>query len=39
MNFVGSTIIYAIMQTMGMVNDHETKCFRYYLYKIIYSKK
>jgi len=29
MNFVGSTIIYAFMQAVGMVNDHETKCFRY----------
>ena len=29
MNFVGPTIIYAIMQTIGMVNDHEVKCFRY----------
>ena len=29
MNFVGSTIIYAVMQTIGMVNDHETSCFRY----------
>jgi len=29
MNFVGSTIIYAIMQTTGMVNDHEVGCFRY----------
>jgi DNA-3-methyladenine glycosylase I len=29
MNFVGSTIIYAIMQTIGMVNDHEIDCFRY----------
>lgn len=29
MNFVGSTIIYAILQTIGMVNDHEVKCFRY----------
>lgn len=29
MNFVGSTIIYAFMQAIGMVNDHETKCFRY----------
>ena len=29
MNFVGSTIIYAIMQTIGMVNDHEVGCFRY----------
>jgi DNA-3-methyladenine glycosylase I len=29
MNFVGSTIIYAIMQSMGLINDHETSCFRY----------
>ncbi len=29
MNFVGSTIIYAFMQAIGMVNDHETDCFRY----------
>ncbi|MCF7816207.1 MAG: DNA-3-methyladenine glycosylase I [Candidatus Pacebacteria bacterium] len=29
MNFVGSTIIYAIMQTIGIVNDHEVNCFRY----------
>lgn len=27
--FVGSTIIYAHMQACGLVNDHETKCFRY----------
>ena len=27
--FVGSTIIYAHMQATGMVNDHETSCFRY----------
>lgn len=29
MNFVGSTIIYAFMQAVGMVNDHQTNCFRY----------
>ncbi|MBU2634392.1 MAG: DNA-3-methyladenine glycosylase I [Nanoarchaeota archaeon] len=29
MNFVGSTIIYAFMQAIGMVNDHQVKCFRY----------
>jgi DNA-3-methyladenine glycosylase I len=29
MNFVGSIIIYAVMQGMGMVNDHEVSCFRY----------
>ena len=27
--FVGSTICYAFMQAVGMVNDHEKKCFRY----------
>ena len=29
MNFVGPTIIYAIMQSCGMVNDHIVSCFRY----------
>lgn len=28
-NFVGSTIIYAHMQAVGMVNDHVVSCFRY----------
>ena len=28
-SFVGSTICYAFMQAVGMVNDHETSCFRY----------
>src|SRR3989338_6478102 len=28
MNFVGSTIIYAFMQAVGMVNDHTMGCFR-----------
>jgi DNA-3-methyladenine glycosylase I len=27
--FVGSTICYAFMQAVGMVNDHEVACFRY----------
>jgi len=27
--FVGTTICYAFMQAVGMVNDHETGCFRY----------
>jgi DNA-3-methyladenine glycosylase I len=27
--FVGSTIMYAFMQAVGMVNDHETRCFYY----------
>ena len=28
-NFVGSTICYAFMQAVGMVNDHIAGCFRY----------
>ena len=28
-NFVGSTICYAFMQAVGMVNDHTMDCFRY----------
>ncbi len=27
--FVGKTICYALMQAVGMVNDHTTDCFRY----------
>jgi len=27
--FVGSTIMYAFMQAVGMVNDHMEKCFRW----------
>lgn len=27
MNFVGSTIVYAYMQAIGMVNDHTLDCF------------
>ncbi len=27
--FVGSTICYAMMQAVGMVNDHTVDCFRY----------
>lgn len=27
--FVGSTIIYAHLQAIGLVNDHVTSCFRY----------
>ncbi len=29
MNFVGPVIIYSFMQAVGMVNDHETGCFRH----------
>jgi DNA-3-methyladenine glycosylase I len=28
-NFVGSTICYAFMQAVGMVNDHVVDCFRF----------
>lgn len=28
--FVGPTICYAFMQSVGMVNDHEISCFRYH---------
>jgi DNA-3-methyladenine glycosylase I len=27
--FVGTTVVYAHMQATGIVNDHETSCFRY----------
>jgi DNA-3-methyladenine glycosylase I len=27
--FVGSTIVYAFMQAVGMINDHTVNCFRY----------
>ena len=30
-NFVGSTICYAFMQAVGLVNDHVVECFRYRL--------
>jgi DNA-3-methyladenine glycosylase I len=32
--FVGSTICYAFMQAVGMVNDHTTDCFRYKAIKL-----
>ncbi len=28
MNFIGPTIIYAYMQAIGMVDDHEVRCFK-----------
>ena len=34
--FVGSTIMYAYMQAIGMVNDHTIDCFRYEEVKSIY---
>jgi DNA-3-methyladenine glycosylase I len=32
--FVGPTICYAFMQAVGMVNDHEVRCFRYRAVKL-----
>jgi DNA-3-methyladenine glycosylase I len=32
-SFVGSTVIYAHMQALGMVNDHLIDCFRYRIIK------
>ena len=29
MNFVGPTICYAYMQSVGLINDHLTNCFRW----------
>lgn len=29
MNFVGTVIIYSFLQAVGVVNDHETDCWRY----------
>lgn len=36
-NFVGSTICYAFMQAIGMVNDHTTDCFRHREIKMLKS--
>ena len=30
LRFVGPTICYALMQSAGLVNDHQTSCFRYH---------
>jgi DNA-3-methyladenine glycosylase I len=38
-NFVGSTICYAFMQSIGMVNDHTTDCFRYQEINQLISQK
>jgi len=32
MSFIGSTIIYAYMQAIGLVNDHAEDCFRFSAY-------
>ena len=29
LHFVGPTIVYALMQACGLVNDHQTTCFRW----------
>jgi DNA-3-methyladenine glycosylase I len=37
--FVGSTICYAMMQAVGMVNDHTADCFRYREVQLTRRKK
>lgn len=37
-NFVGSTICYAFMQAVGMVNDHTLDCFRHKEIKVLPNK-
>jgi DNA-3-methyladenine glycosylase I len=37
--FVGSTICYAFMQAVGMVNDHITACYRYKEIKKTYNNE
>lgn len=37
MKFVGSTIIYAYMQAVGMVNDHVIDCWRYGIENFIHE--
>jgi DNA-3-methyladenine glycosylase I len=36
-SFVGPTIVYAYMQSVGMVNDHLTSCFRWREIKELYG--
>lgn len=36
--FIGPTIIYAFMQAIGVVNDHEISCFRYSEISDMYDK-
>ncbi|MHA2055865.1 MAG: DNA-3-methyladenine glycosylase I [Candidatus Hodarchaeales archaeon] len=38
-SFVGPTICYAYMQSIGMVNDHITSCYRYNQIKALSTKK
>jgi len=37
--FIGPTICYALMQAVGMVNDHVRDCFRYHECKMLASEK
>ena len=36
--FVGPTICYALMQAIGMVNDHIVDCFRHHEIKILHDR-
>jgi len=38
-SFVGSTVVYAHMQAVGMVNDHLVDCFRYREVRRLHSAK
>ncbi len=37
--FCGPVIVYAFMQAVGMVNDHQTACFRHAQIKDAYGQK
>lgn len=37
--FVGSTICYAFMQAVGIVNDHAVNCFRYKTLTAVHSRR
>ena len=39
MSFVGPVIMYSYMQAIGMLNDHETSCFRYAEIQTSHSEK
>ncbi len=38
-NFIGPTICYALMQSIGMVNDHVISCYRYEQIKALSKKE
>ena len=36
MKFVGSTIIYSYLQAIGIIDDHELKCYLYYSFYVFF---